>query len=139
MNNQLLELAKRLKFKAKENIGISDIEVAPDIIIQMCEYIEKTSARYAECEEIIKAACADDVDWHNLINNKEHERALMIALINHISDEYTKIKFELERINNLEPVGYMESNGVDYINKHGFTHINAEKSGSINIPLYKLD
>lgn len=42
-------------------------------------------------------------------------------------------------INNLEPVGYMESNGVDYINKHGFTHINAEKSGSINIPLYKLD
>ncbi|MFO3763934.1 hypothetical protein AAHD89_22230 [Providencia rettgeri] len=42
-------------------------------------------------------------------------------------------------INDLEPVGYMESNGVDYINKHGFTHINAEQSGSINIPLYKLD
>ncbi|EMT6577485.1 hypothetical protein WMR74_003535 [Providencia rettgeri] len=42
-------------------------------------------------------------------------------------------------INNLEPVGYMESNGIDYINKHGFTHINAEQSGSINIPLYKLD
>ncbi|MEI9716840.1 hypothetical protein V5049_15565 [Moellerella wisconsensis] len=42
-------------------------------------------------------------------------------------------------INNLEPIGYMESNGVDYINKHGFTHINAEQSGSINIPLYKLD
>lgn len=42
-------------------------------------------------------------------------------------------------INNLEPVGYMESNGVDYIKKHGFTHINAEQSGSINIPLYKLD
>ncbi|ROR52347.1 UNVERIFIED_ORG: hypothetical protein EC838_2803 [Providencia alcalifaciens] len=42
-------------------------------------------------------------------------------------------------INNLEPVGYMESNGVDYINKHGFTHVNAEKSGSINISLYKLD
>ncbi|MEY0066843.1 hypothetical protein AB7W80_00140 [Providencia rettgeri] len=42
-------------------------------------------------------------------------------------------------INSLEPVGYMESNGVDYINQHGFTHINAEQSGSINIPLYKLD
>ncbi|EPP7629198.1 hypothetical protein ACUVB7_003369 [Providencia rettgeri] len=42
-------------------------------------------------------------------------------------------------INSLDPVGYMESNGVDYINKHGFTHINAEQSGSINIPLYKLD
>ncbi|WP_404460788.1 hypothetical protein [Providencia rettgeri] len=42
-------------------------------------------------------------------------------------------------INSLETVGYMESNGVDYINKHGFTHINAEQSGSINIPLYKLD
>ncbi|HHR6445364.1 TPA: hypothetical protein ACS773_002147 [Providencia alcalifaciens] len=42
-------------------------------------------------------------------------------------------------INSLEPVGYMESNGINYINKHGFTHINAEQSGSINIPLYKLD
>ncbi|MEZ2895520.1 hypothetical protein [Providencia rettgeri] len=42
-------------------------------------------------------------------------------------------------INSLEPVGYMESNGIDYINKHGFTHINAEQSGSINIPLYRLD
>lgn len=42
-------------------------------------------------------------------------------------------------INNLEPVGYMELNGVDYINQHRFTHINAEQSGSINIPLYKLD
>ncbi|UPS64175.1 hypothetical protein [Providencia rettgeri] len=42
-------------------------------------------------------------------------------------------------INNLEPVGYMESNGINYINQHGFTHINAEQSGSINIPLYKLD
>lgn len=42
-------------------------------------------------------------------------------------------------INSLEPVGYMESNGVDYINQHGFTHINAEQSGSINIRLYKLD
>ncbi|MBS0923215.1 hypothetical protein JK188_01825 [Providencia sp. JGM181] len=42
-------------------------------------------------------------------------------------------------INSLEPVGYMESNGIDYINKHEFTHINAEQSDSINIPLYKLD
>lgn len=41
-------------------------------------------------------------------------------------------------INSLELVGYMESNGIDYINQHGFTHINAEQSGSINIPLYKL-
>lgn len=46
---------------------------------------------------------------------------------------------ELERIDNLGPVGYMESNGINYINQHGFTHINAEQSGSINIPLYKLD
>lgn len=45
----------------------------------------------------------------------------------------------LERIDNLEPVGYMESNGINYINQHGFTHINAEQSGSINIPLYRLD
>ncbi|WP_272689645.1 hypothetical protein [Providencia sp. PROV033] len=63
-----------------------------------------------------------------IADNKEPEKKVIIALCD-----------ELERITNLNPVGYMESNGVDYINKHGFTHINAEQSGSINIPLYKLD
>ena len=63
-----------------------------------------------------------------IADNKEPEKKVIVALCD-----------ELERVNFLEPVGYMESNGIDYINKHGFTHINVEKSGSINTPLYRLD
>ncbi|MBI6242168.1 hypothetical protein JEP66_13100 [Proteus mirabilis] len=50
-----------------------------------------------------------------------------------------KINDRINVLKDVEPVGYMESNGINYINLHGFTHINAEQSGSINIPLYKLD
>ncbi|EMB3084811.1 hypothetical protein U8233_004885, partial [Providencia rettgeri] len=92
-----------------------------------------------ECEEIIKAACADDVDWHNLINNKEHERALLIALINHISDEYTKIKFELERINNLEPVGYISQDGLNSLSDDCDAITSSKQQYNKVIPLYRLD
>lgn len=42
-------------------------------------------------------------------------------------------------INNLEPVGYITSSGVDNIKEYGYTHLNEEKSEKINIPLYRLD
>lgn len=42
-------------------------------------------------------------------------------------------------INNLEPVGYITSSGVDNIKEYGYTHRNEEKSEKINIPLYLLD
>ncbi|ENG4185540.1 hypothetical protein ABT230_002327 [Providencia rettgeri] len=45
---------------------------------------------------------------------------------------------ELERINNLEPVGYITSSGIENIKEYGFTHINEESSNIINVPLYKL-
>lgn len=45
MNNEILKSVRRLKLKAKENIGVSDIEVSPDIIIQMCECIEKNISK----------------------------------------------------------------------------------------------
>ncbi|MDD9338271.1 MAG: hypothetical protein PV362_01105 [Providencia heimbachae] len=139
MNNAILELTKELKIKAQNNIGVSGIDVAPDTIIEMCEYIEKISDRTVECEEIIKEACADDANWHNLINNKEHERALMIALINHISDEYTKIKFELERINNLEPVVYASEKDISDLKIFTYLFAERQSSESVNIPLYRLD
>ncbi|WP_196723646.1 hypothetical protein [Providencia rettgeri] len=45
---------------------------------------------------------------------------------------------ELERINNLEPIGYITSSGIENIKEYGFTHINEESSNIINVPLYKL-
>ena len=42
-------------------------------------------------------------------------------------------------INNLEPVGYITSSGVDNIKEYGYTHLNEGKSEKINIPLYLLD
>ncbi|EOE5319631.1 hypothetical protein ACKGF9_001691 [Providencia rettgeri] len=45
---------------------------------------------------------------------------------------------ELERINNLEPVGYITLSGIENIKEYGFTHINEESSNIINVPLYKL-
>ena len=41
-------------------------------------------------------------------------------------------------INNLEPVGYITSSGIENIKEYGFTHINEESSNIINVPLYKL-
>ncbi|MFO3761511.1 MULTISPECIES: hypothetical protein [Providencia] len=70
-------------------------------------------------------------------NKKSYNEDTILLLYGALFDVWQASRESL--INNLEPVGYMESNGVDYINKHGFTHINAEKSGSINIPLYKKD
>ncbi|EPL9572186.1 hypothetical protein MMK73_004328 [Providencia rettgeri] len=43
MNDEILELSKKLKQRAKDNIGVADVEVAPDIVIQICEYIERNN------------------------------------------------------------------------------------------------
>ncbi len=46
---------------------------------------------------------------------------------------------ELERINSLEPVGYMRLEGGNNIKEYGFTHIYEEKFDKETIPLYRLD
>lgn len=63
-----------------------------------------------------------------IADDKEPEKKVIIALCD-----------ELERINNLKPAGYITSSGVDNIKEYGCTHLNKEKSGKINIPLYRLD
>ncbi len=63
-----------------------------------------------------------------IVDNKEPEKKVIIALCN-----------ELEKITDLNPVGYITSNGVDNIKEYGYTHLNEERSEKINIPLYKLD
>lgn len=40
MDSKILELAKKLKRQAQDSIGISDIKLAPDIIITLCDFIE---------------------------------------------------------------------------------------------------
>ncbi|MBW5406927.1 hypothetical protein ACISK3_05125 [Morganella morganii] len=103
MDSKILELAKELKRQAKESIGISDIELAPDVVIELCEYIENTQIRAAECDDIIKAACDDDAEWHKLLDDKEHERALLVALIISLADAHTKVRHQLDDINKLVP------------------------------------
>lgn len=63
-----------------------------------------------------------------IADNKEPERKVIIALCN-----------ELERITDLNPVGYIMESGFDNIKEYGYTHLNEERSEKINIPLYRLD
>ncbi|HJF24556.1 MAG TPA: hypothetical protein K8V18_06150 [Proteus mirabilis] len=63
-----------------------------------------------------------------IVDNKEPERKVIIALCN-----------ELERITDLNPVGYIMESSFDNIKEYGYTHLNEERSEKINIPLYKLD
>ncbi|HID5225118.1 TPA: hypothetical protein ACXEMW_003728 [Proteus mirabilis] len=63
-----------------------------------------------------------------IADNKEPEKKVIIALCN-----------ELERIADLNPVGYIMESSFDNIKEYGYTHLNEERSEKINIPLYKLD
>lgn len=63
-----------------------------------------------------------------IADNKEPEKKVIIALCD-----------ELERITDLNPVGYIMESSFDNIKEYGYTHLNEERSEKINIPLYKLD
>ncbi|HGN9440858.1 TPA: hypothetical protein ACK0HB_003652 [Proteus mirabilis] len=63
-----------------------------------------------------------------IVDNKEPEKKVIIALCN-----------ELERITDLNPVGYIMESSFDNIKEYGYTHLNEKRIEKINIPLYKLD
>lgn len=63
-----------------------------------------------------------------IADNKEPEKKVIIALCD-----------ELERITDLNPVGYIMESSFDNIKEYGYTHLNEERTEKINIPLYKLD
>lgn len=63
-----------------------------------------------------------------IADNKEPEKKVIIALCD-----------ELERITDLNPIGYIMESSFDNIKEYGYTHLNEERSEKINIPLYKLD
>ncbi|MCW2255660.1 hypothetical protein M2263_001751 [Providencia alcalifaciens] len=88
----------------------------------------------------MKLLCLNDEE-HSLLQNILNNFVLhgIESIPNDDSCNVLKMNDKVNELKDSEPVGYMESNGINYINQHRFTHINAEKSGSINIPLYKLD
>ncbi|MEQ5162202.1 hypothetical protein ABN196_16240 [Proteus terrae] len=93
---------------------------------EMLEYAKELKKR---SESLIKAELENEEftfrlnDWDKLIHPKK-----LIQLCD-----------EVERINSLEPVGYIMESSLDNIKEYGYTHLNEEKSEKINIPLYRLD
>ncbi|MBS0918211.1 hypothetical protein [Providencia rettgeri] len=73
-------------------------------------------AKYLK-NKINSGECIDEYNWQDIID----------------------VCNELERINNLEPVGYMRLEGSNNIKEYGFTHIYEEKFDKETIPLYRLD
>ncbi|MEQ5184099.1 hypothetical protein ABN222_06160 [Providencia alcalifaciens] len=171
MNNKMLELAKELKaaaIKLKVNkydhVWLKN-ELTDDWchgspyeyfallsnyhqVIELCEYIEHASKINEYSSRIIEAFCADDAEWHKLLDASEQESSTLISLVVKLADKYTEVQKELERINNLQPVAWMYP--VFHDEKMQFT-TDAVASENIDIhfqshgsplkvtPLYKLD
>nr|WP_282560623.1 hypothetical protein [Providencia sp. R33] len=108
-------------------------------VIELCEYIEHAYKVNEDSTKLIEAFCADDAEWHKLLDAREQENLTLISLVVKLADKCTEMQKELEHINNLKPIGYMESKGEKWIRIHGFTHINEEKSRANNIPVYRLN
>ncbi|HEM7518652.1 TPA: hypothetical protein U2J46_003013 [Providencia stuartii] len=93
---------------------------------ELLEYAKELKKR---SESLIKAELENEEftyrlnDWDKLIHPK-----MLIQLCD-----------EVERINSLEPVGYIMESSFDNIREYGYTHLNEERTEKINIPLYKLD
>ncbi|MGO2335937.1 hypothetical protein [Providencia sp.] len=141
MNNKMLELAKELKADAllTRRYQIAKCSVWSDQLINLCEHVEKTFQANEESTKLIEAFCADDAEWHKLLDAREQENLTLISLVVKLADKCSEMQKELDHINNLKPIGYMESKGEKWIRIHGFTHINEEKSRANSIPVYRLN
>ncbi|WP_275076437.1 hypothetical protein [Providencia rettgeri] len=141
MHNEMLELAKELKADAllTRIYQIAKCSVWSDQLINLCEHVEKTSQANEDSTKLIEAFCADDAEWHKLLDAREQENLTLINLVVKLADKCSEMQKELDHINNLKPIGYMESKGEKWIRIHGFTHINEEKSRANNIPVYRLN
>ncbi|MGV2934501.1 hypothetical protein ACIPUA_05505, partial [Providencia sp. AGC89] len=117
-------------------------------VINLCEHIERISQINEDSTKLIEAFCADDAEWHKLLDTREQENSKLIRLVVKLADKYSEIQKELERINNLQPVAWMYP--VFHDEKMQFT-TDAVASENIDIhfqshgsplkvtPLYKLD
>ncbi|CAB5650606.1 hypothetical protein AB6H26_11140 [Providencia hangzhouensis] len=57
----------------------------------------------SESAKLIEAFCADDAEWHKLLDTREQENSTLIRLVVKLADKCTEMQKELERINNLLP------------------------------------
>ncbi|MBP6083449.1 MAG: hypothetical protein KA732_19535 [Providencia sp.] len=150
MNNKMLELAKELKADAllTRRYQIAKCSVWSDQLIDLCEHVEKISQANEDSTKLIEAFCADDAEWHKLLNVREQENSTLISLVVKLADRCSEMQKELERINNLQPVAWMYP--VYHDEKMQFTtdavaseniemHLQSHGSPLKITPLYKLD
>ncbi|EMT6385337.1 hypothetical protein WMR60_003935 [Providencia rettgeri] len=150
MNNEMLELAKELKADAllTRRYQISKCSVWSDQLIDLCEHVEKISQANEDSTKLIEAFCADDAEWHKLLDTVEQENSKLIRLVVKLADKCSEMKQELERINKLQPVAWMYP--VFHDEKMQFTtdaiasenidiHFQSHGSPLKVTPLYKLD
>lgn len=83
MNNKMLELAKELKADAllTRRYQIARCSVWIDQLIDLCEHVEKISQANEDSTKLIEAFCADDAEWHKLLDAREQENSTLISLI----------------------------------------------------------
>lgn len=141
MNNKMLELAKELKADAllTRRYQIAKCSVWSDQLIDLCEYVEKISQTNEESTKLIEAFCADDAEWHKLLDSKEQENSTLISLVVKLADKYSEVQKELDRIGTLSPIGYIDSLSTQDL-KCGVTALLfVRKTEPNQIPLYRLD
>lgn len=150
MNNEILELAKELKADAllTRRYQIAKCSVWSDQLIKLCEHVERISQTNEDSAKLIEAFCADDTEWHKLLDSKEQENSTLISLVVKLADKCSEMQNEIERINNLQPVAWMYP--VYHDEKMQFTtdavaseniemHLQSHGSPLKITPLYKFD
>ncbi|MEQ4671695.1 hypothetical protein AB7W30_17380 [Providencia manganoxydans] len=98
MNNEILEYAKELKKRSEKLISVEpetnadraewdealnhwDALIDPRLLIKLCNLLESSIKINDDNNKLIEAFCADDADWHKLIDKKNMERSQLIDLI----------------------------------------------------------
>lgn len=99
MNNKMLELAKELKADAllTRRYQIAKCSVWSDQLIDLCEHVEKISQANEDSTQLIEAFCADDAEWHKLLDSKEQENSTLISLVIKLADKCNKMQKEIEK------------------------------------------
>lgn len=100
MSNKMLELAKELKADAllTRRYQILKCSVWSDQLIDLCEHVEKISQANKDSTKLIEACCADDAEWHKLLNVREQENSTLISLVIKLADKCTKIQQEIKQL-----------------------------------------
>lgn len=110
MNDEILEYAKELK-KRSESLIKAELEndefnyrlrnwdklIHPKNLIQLCNALESSIKTNEDSSKLIEAFCADDVDWHKLIDKKNIESSQLIDLIMKLVDKFCNAENKVDR------------------------------------------